>query len=171
MLAGAGTGQARLAAWPAPDAGKHAPMVPLLDLAKRVLLVLNRSGVDYALCGGLAVGVHGHVRATEDIDVVIADGAQRERALAALAGDGWIEQPPWPDFADGFNLRRLIMPDADGIGVLDLLVPPAGHPCLRDRRLSELDGCACWVMDRRQLAAMKRGAGRRKDLDDAERLA
>ncbi|HJW94891.1 MAG TPA: hypothetical protein VJ901_14845 [Thermoanaerobaculia bacterium] len=33
--------------------------------------VLNERGIEYALCGGLAVGVHGFPRATVDIDLLI----------------------------------------------------------------------------------------------------
>ena len=46
----------------------------------------ERGGVEYALCGGLAVAVHGHPRATMDIDVLVraeqlASAIQVARAL------------------------------------------------------------------------------------------
>jgi hypothetical protein len=40
----------------------------------------EHGGVDYALCGGLAVAVHGHPRATMDIDVLV----QAEQLTAAI---------------------------------------------------------------------------------------
>lgn len=43
----------------------------LYEELERVVLALDDAGVPHALCGGLAVAVHGHVRATKDIDLVI----------------------------------------------------------------------------------------------------
>ena len=36
-----------------------------------IVETLERGGVEYALCGGMAVAVHGYVRATKDIDLLI----------------------------------------------------------------------------------------------------
>ncbi len=35
-----------------------------------LLLTLNRAGVDFIVIGGVAVGVHGFIRATKDLDIV-----------------------------------------------------------------------------------------------------
>ena len=43
-----------------------------MDLIHEMLTLigeLNKSGVQYALCGGLALGVHGFPRATQDNEV------------------------------------------------------------------------------------------------------
>ena len=54
---------------------------------------LNELGVDFALAGGLAVGVRGHVRLTVDVDILItADGL--ERFKARWLGRGYIERTP-----------------------------------------------------------------------------
>lgn len=37
----------------------------------RIADCLERSKIDYALCGGLAVVVHGYPRMTKDIDILI----------------------------------------------------------------------------------------------------
>lgn len=61
-----------------PDSG-----VPL-D-AERILRVLAEHEVDYVLIGGLAVQTHGHVRTTNDADLIPApDPANLERLAAAL---------------------------------------------------------------------------------------
>lgn len=72
-----------------------APDVPL-D-AERILRSLAEHGVDYVLIGGLAVQTHGHVRTTNDADVM-----------------------PAPDPA---NLARL----ADALRSLDARILNAGH--------------------------------------------
>lgn len=60
-----------------------APETPL-D-AERILRVLAEHRVDYILIGGLAVQTHGHVRTTNDADLIPApDPANLERLAAAL---------------------------------------------------------------------------------------
>lgn len=52
---------------------------------ERVLTALGRHNVDHALIGGYAVALHGAVRGTVDIDLVIAlDASQYELAETAL---------------------------------------------------------------------------------------
>lgn len=60
------------------------PDLHLLDdvVAERVLSamrtaseMLTRAGVRHALCGGLAIGAHGHPRATKDVDFLVGDEA------------------------------------------------------------------------------------------------
>ena len=41
------------------------------DELRNLLQSLQGDGVPYALCGGLALTVHGIIRATEDIDLLI----------------------------------------------------------------------------------------------------
>jgi hypothetical protein len=46
-------------------------MVDLVAELHVVADALVAAGVEFALCGGLAVAVHGHVRATRDIDLLV----------------------------------------------------------------------------------------------------
>ena len=43
--------------------------MPELDI-RGILAELNREGVEFLLIGGVAVGFHGYVRATKDVDIV-----------------------------------------------------------------------------------------------------
>jgi hypothetical protein len=53
--------------------------------AERILRALAEHGVDYVLIGGLAVQTHGHVRTTNDADLIPApDPANLKRLAAAL---------------------------------------------------------------------------------------
>src|SRR5437588_2819919 len=53
--------------------------------AARIVQVFAEHGVDYVLIGGLAVQAHGHVRTTQDADVLPAPGEQNlARLFAAL---------------------------------------------------------------------------------------
>lgn len=46
----------------------------MIDLKEELLSIteaLRDGGIDYALCGGMAVALHGYPRATQDIDLII----------------------------------------------------------------------------------------------------
>lgn len=59
----------------------------------RITHRLDDLGVSYAVCGGLAVNAHGHLRATTDIDLLVtADGLDRFKQAAV--GLGWLEKFP-----------------------------------------------------------------------------
>jgi hypothetical protein len=47
----------------------------VLDDARRVSQALTDLGVRHALVGGLAVGLHGHPRATKDVDFIVGPAA------------------------------------------------------------------------------------------------
>lgn len=43
----------------------------ILDVARDISSILNKSGIRGAIVGAVAVGLHGHVRATMDVDVYV----------------------------------------------------------------------------------------------------
>ena len=46
-------------------------MFDLYEEFKSIISALEQRGIDYAVCGGLAMAVHGLARATVDIDLLI----------------------------------------------------------------------------------------------------
>jgi hypothetical protein len=70
-----------------------------------VLAALNEAGVRYVVVGGLAVGAHGVVRATRDLDLVPDPSEPNMHALAlALAGLG--AEHPIAETLTGESLAR-----------------------------------------------------------------
>lgn len=73
-----------------------------------ILAELARGGVDFLVIGGVAVGYHGHVRATKDVDVVPAPDAENlerlvrvlERLDAAVEGAEEFDSGELPDPLD-----------------------------------------------------------------------
>lgn len=63
---------------------------------ERVVAALNDAGARYVIVGGLAVGAHGVVRATRDLDLVCADEAENMTrvagCLAALGAEHPVEE-------------------------------------------------------------------------------
>ncbi|MDP3233040.1 MAG: hypothetical protein Q8S33_20575 [Myxococcales bacterium] len=53
----------------------------LFDEFGRIIDVLNANGVEYAVCGGVAVNLLGHVRATRDIDLLVRKPDRSSRRL------------------------------------------------------------------------------------------
>ena len=59
-------------------------------LATRMCARLNEFGVKYLVIGGIACVLHGYVRATTDVDILIERSTDNaERLLEALSGLGW----------------------------------------------------------------------------------
>lgn len=65
-----------------------APVIDLVAELELLVDALNRESVPYALCGGLALAIHGHPRATKDIDLLVPAEAV-ENALRAAAHAGF----------------------------------------------------------------------------------
>ncbi len=56
----------------------------------KVCRLLNEHRVRYLIAGGVAANLHGSVRATKDVDILVPpDVANMERLLAALSGLPW----------------------------------------------------------------------------------
>lgn len=108
-----------------------------------LLAALEAERTPYALAGGLALAVHGIVRATVDIDLLVAPESV-EAASRVAAGRGF-RAPTELRFATGLEIRRLVKFVGEEALVLDLLramkLAAGRDQDLADvRRLEELDG-------------------------------
>lgn len=153
-----------------------APDIPL-D-AERILRALAEHGVDYVLIGGLAVQTHGHVRTTNDADLIPApDPANLERLAAALRA---LEARVLNPGEEKTEVDAAMLPRATiwqfvtrdgGIDVMHEV--PGGQPFerLRERalrvRLGEIE---VLVVDLDDLIRMKLARGRPIDLEDVAAL-
>ena len=142
-------------------------------------------GCEYVVVGGLAVVLHGHLRATRDIDLVIAlEPDNCRRALAALASVGLRPRLPvaLEDFADADKRRdwyehrnMVVFPLWDPGNpqrAVDLFVRlPHETPRLFDNAIAKpFDGVCIRVASIPDLIAMKQAVGRPRDLDDIRAL-
>ena len=152
---------------------------------RQIFKALADAKVGYVVVGGFAVIMHGHRRATSDLDLVVGLAPDNcARALTTLEAIGLRPRLPvrLSDFADPsiradwvenrhmqvFQLWDPAMPERS----VDLFVR---EPFDIDRMLAEavikdLDGVPIPVASIRHLIAMKRVASRRNDLDDIEAL-
>ena len=149
-------------------------MMQLRTELMKIVGCLNESGIDYALCGGLAVAVHGYVRATKDIDILIRQEALAE-ALRALALIGYDLEAGLFKFNQGsdseMQLFRVSRAESTSLTTLDLmLVTPILFEVWNDRELVRAFETDIKVVSKTALIKMKRLAGRLQDLADIESL-
>lgn len=152
---------------------------------REIFQVLAEARVEYVVVGGMAVILHGHLRATRDLDLVI--GLQPDNCLAALKSlDSIGLAPRLPvalvDFADPAkredwiqNRNMLVFQlwdPGNPLRSVDLFVrePIEMQLMSAEAVIKDLDGVPIRVASIRHLIAMKQVAGRRSDLDDIEAL-
>jgi hypothetical protein len=145
---------------------------------ERLLAVLSEAGVEF-MVGGLAANAHGAIRATRDIDVVYARSPQNltrlEKALAPWSPRLRGAPPGLPFRLDaptlGAGLNFTLSTD---LGDLDLLGEVTGGGSYEDlaahTRPIELLGSRLLCLDLETLIAVKRAAGRPKDLETVAEL-
>ena len=152
---------------------------------RQIFAALNAANVDYVVVGGLAVILHGYLRATADLDLAIGlspDNARR--GMDALGSIGL--QPRLPvsatDFADANiradwkrNRNMLVFPlwdPANPIRSVDVFIdePVAFGELLADAVVKDMQGLKIRIASIPHLIEMKRIAGRPRDLDDIDKL-
>ncbi|MBN1837931.1 MAG: hypothetical protein JW820_18885 [Spirochaetales bacterium] len=148
-----------------------------MDLKQELLGVvtaLNDAEVPYALCGGLAVVLHGYPRLTRDIDLLVRK-QDLGRAGAALEAIGFTIPGGLIPFDLGGSHEREVFRASKQLGedllTVDLLLLPGFLEEVWDSRQTyELDEVPLTAVDRDGLIRMKRIAGRHQDLSDIEQL-
>ncbi|MBP99624.1 MAG: hypothetical protein CL477_02985 [Acidobacteria bacterium] len=152
---------------------------------ERVLEVLNRARVRYLVAGGVAVVLHGYLRTTADLDLIVQlEPDNARRALHALGALGYEPRAPVPaeQFADAHIRERWIRDknlevfslwsdESPGLDV-DLFVrEPFDFDMVYESAVElRLETTTVRVVPRRLLIEMKKQAGRPRDLEDVEAL-
>jgi hypothetical protein len=145
---------------------------PIHRAAHRLALTLNEMEIPFAIAGALAVNAHGHVRTTEDVDILL-----RPKDLIAFKeawlGRGWVEKFAGSrgirDAVDQINIDVLLAGDFPGDGLpkpvafpdpaSSVIVGTDGLPILRLTTLLEL-----------KIASAMTAKHRPRDYDDAIQL-
>jgi predicted nucleotidyltransferase len=134
----------------------------------------------FILVGGLAVGAWGVVRGTKDVDIVVAPEVDNLRNIAdvVVAAGGHIQQGEallgTPVSIASALASGEQVPIETELGRLDIVQGLDGIPSYEELRArgveAEILGVAVWVCSIEDLRAMKRAAGRTRDLADLEDL-
>jgi hypothetical protein len=147
-------------------------MIDLAEEFEAVISALAEHGIEYAVCGGLAMAIHGFPRATVDIDLLIPAESE-ELVYAAVEPLGFHIRANPMHFDQGrMEIRRIskIDPAGDTLMLDLLLVTPAFENVWRDRTSIESDFGPIWVVSREGLIELKSGRMSGVDQDDIKRL-
>lgn len=141
------------------------------DELRALVLALEAAGLDYAICGGVALAVHGAPRATQDIDLLLRpEDLDRLRAVAGERGFVFESLPM--DFASGVTIQRFTKLIEGQPLMLDVLfVAPSLERVWQDRMVAPFEEGTIRVVSRAGLITLKTAAGRPQDLADLQRLA
>lgn len=148
-------------------------MLDLYEELRTLVSRLSESQIDYALCGGLAMAVHGQPRATVDIDlVVLAASLDRIKALARQLGFA-LEAGPLRFSGGAVEIHRPTKPDpgSEDFLTLDLLlVTPPLEEVWQSRMAVDWEGGRLQVVSREGLVTLKALRSSGQDQDDIARL-
>jgi predicted nucleotidyltransferase len=141
---------------------------------------LAEAEVEFVVVGGLALNAWGVVRGTKDVDVVIATNPDNLKRIAdlAVAAGGHVQQgeamlgSPFSIAAALASGEQVVIETV--LGRLDIVQGLDGVPSFNELRPgaaeAEILGSKVLVCSREDLKAMKRAAGRTRDLADLEDL-
>ena len=139
----------------------------------KLAAVLSESEIEYALCGGMAMAVHGRLRTTIDIDLLIQSDSLDE-VLRIAKSLGYNLRGKDMSFANGaVEIRRVskIDPEDGELLSLDLLlVTPDTSESWESRVEAEWEGGRLSVVSTSGLIALKQLRGSKQDLADIEAL-
>src|SRR5689334_13011502 len=123
-------------------------MATLLDEFRSITGALNDAGIDYAICGGWAMAIHGLPRATIDIDLLVL-GDDLDRAWELVKQHGYDVEGLPLHFDDGaIEIRRISKLDQESklLYTLDfLLVTEALAEVWSGRELIEWSEGKTWT--------------------------
>jgi hypothetical protein len=145
----------------------------LLEELKILTQKFDQLGIDYALCGGLALAIYAKPRATLDIDIMVQpdDYSEIKEAVKEL---GYTMSSAMMEFNNGaVRLQRLSKVDKSTgeYFILDLiLVTPEIKNAWDDRKTIEWEGHPLKVASPQGLILLKSLRNSGQDKDDIEYL-
>lgn len=147
-------------------------MATLLDELSQIISALEDGGIEYAVCGGLALTIHGFPRATFDIDVLIRPESLEKAYEIAAEFEYDIRGLDMSFKERAVEIRRVSKIDDDGeVLSLDLLLVTSQVEDVWETRETLIwNEKTLWIVSRDGLIRMKELAGRDKDLIDIGRL-
>lgn len=144
------------------------------DRLRAVFHALHAQGVDYAVFGAVALGLHGLARTTADLDLFLRpDQGNVERLKAAFRtvfDDPSIEEIAASDLCGEYPAVRYVPPQGFGLDLVTRLGEAFGWEDL-EVEVKSFDGIPVRVVTPRTLWRMKKGTVRPTDRYDAEVLA
>ncbi len=145
-----------------------------VDRVREVLEALEREGVRYTLCGGVALNLLGLARATEDLDIFVAPERENvdrlKTALRSVFEDPCIEDIRADDLLGEYPAVQYVPPEGDFyIDILTRLGEMHRYEDIASQRVL-FQGVTVSVATPEALYRMKKDTVRPKDWGDAAAL-
>ena len=148
-------------------------MLDLYEELRTLIDGLQELGIDYALCGGLALALYGIPRATVDIDILVQKESLGKAQKLARELGYMVKANPM-EFARGaIEIHRLSKKDeetADWVSLDFLVVTPRLKEAWETRCQIEWEEGRIWVVSREGLIFLKSLRASGQDLDDIQKL-
>jgi hypothetical protein len=146
----------------------------LYDELLALVDLLEQHRIEYAICGGLALGILGHPRMTRDIDLLV-QAEDLERLTEVIKAIGFTVPAGRIPFRLGQPTEQIVHRVNKIAGgqllTLDLLIVPPFLADVWDGRITiQWQGRRVQIVSREGLVRMKRLAGRKQDIADLEKL-
>jgi predicted nucleotidyltransferase len=152
---------------------------------EEIFTEMDKRKIRYLVVGGVAVVLHGFIRATADVDLIVAlDAKNVEAFLSFMKQRGYRPKPPVPmdDFADPAKRKSWI--EEKGMKVfsffhphkfeelIDVFVeePKPFEELYSRRKVIHSGALGVSVIGMSDLMNLKRAAGREQDLQDIKAL-
>ncbi|MEJ7847175.1 MAG: hypothetical protein WKF92_03685 [Pyrinomonadaceae bacterium] len=147
-------------------------MADILDELIQVTKALDEKGIEYAVCGGLALSIHGFSRATFDIDILIREESL-QKSFDVVKEYGYDIHGLDISFKErAVEIRRVsrINEENEILSLDFLLVTPFVEDVWNDRINVQMKDDLISIVSLDGLVKMKTLAGRHKDLIDIDRI-
>lgn len=141
----------------------------------RVLRAFEAQGLEYVLIGATAMGIHGVVRATEDVDLFIRATSENVERLKrafrdAYSGDSNVDEISAADLLGDYPTVRYYPPSGDlYFDVMTRLGEAASYETVEAEN-KDIEGIRVRVATPAALYRLKKGTIRPLDRRDAEAL-
>jgi hypothetical protein len=138
---------------------------------------LDAAAVDYAICGGVALAIHGAPRATKDIDLLARESDLPQLRDVVRTRGFTLEALPMNFSSSGISIRRFTKIEPDGRTLMvDVLLAEGVLASVWQTRTRVAFGSVgtsermLWVVSKAGLVTLKLAAGRPQDIVDIQRL-
>lgn len=138
---------------------------------KQFLALLNKHEVEYLLVGGYAVGIHGYLRYTGDIDIWIDHSIQNaEKIVKAVVEFGVPVEDVSTDMFTTEDKNVFIGESPLRVDIMKKLSRVSFKEAYNNKREAEIDGVIIHCIGLDDLITTKKASARPKDLEDLKHL-
>jgi hypothetical protein len=148
-------------------------MSTLYEELTQLITTLDREGIAYALCGGIAMAIHGRPRATVDIDMLILPESLSDTLRIARQLGYTVQGLDMSFRKDAIEIRRVSKIDRSrqALLTLDMILVTDRILEVWDTRIeAKFDRGVLCVVSKEGLITLKKISGRPQDLADISAL-